>query len=166
MSLQRAAMQARIAQLPRDLPPLAPPDDPDAIEDDEEGEVDDLGPMKAPSALSTASGSTSMPRRGKKSALDLSPLSASTHFAQAVQVAVQDADLDVRLYLTPPAPSDNTAGSVMVFHHGAGYSALSFAVLATAITQSTSGECGVLAFDARAHGACVWLLELCLRCNY
>ena len=40
----------------------------------------------------------------------------------------------------------------MVFHHGAGYSGLSFACLAKEITEMTKGECGVLSLDARRHG--------------
>ncbi len=41
----------------------------------------------------------------------------------------------------------------MVFHHGAGYSGLSFAMMAKEITTTTGGECGVLAMDCRRHGA-------------
>jgi len=40
----------------------------------------------------------------------------------------------------------------MVLHHGAGYSALSFAMMAKEITTETGGECGVLAMDCRRHG--------------
>ena len=40
----------------------------------------------------------------------------------------------------------------MVCHHGAGYSALGFACLAKEVTETTKSECGILAFDARAHG--------------
>jgi len=40
----------------------------------------------------------------------------------------------------------------MVFHHGAGYSGLSFAMMAKEITTTTGGECGVLAMDCRRHG--------------
>lgn len=41
----------------------------------------------------------------------------------------------------------------MVLHHGAGYSALSFAMMAKEITAETGGECGVLSLDCRRHGA-------------
>lgn len=40
----------------------------------------------------------------------------------------------------------------MICHHGAGYSGLSFACFAKEITDTTKGECGVLAIDARRHG--------------
>ncbi|KAN0066370.1 Protein phosphatase methylesterase 1 [Thecaphora frezii] len=43
-------------------------------------------------------------------------------------------------------------GTVFVFHHGAGFSALSYALTAAEITRSTNGEVGVLAFDCRGHG--------------
>lgn len=138
-------MSARIANLPRDLPPS------NDGEDDEAEETDGLGALNSlPSTSSPVS--SPLPRRRSSNKVDLSPLSASTLFAQAVQVALTDADLDIRVYITPPIPSDDDAGSIMVFHHGAGYSALSFACLAKVIIDSTSGECGVMAFDARAHG--------------
>lgn len=40
----------------------------------------------------------------------------------------------------------------MVFHHGAGYSALSFAKLAKEVVEKGAGEVGVIAIDARRHG--------------
>lgn len=40
----------------------------------------------------------------------------------------------------------------MVCHHGAGASGLSFAALAREVRDSSRGELGVLAFDARGHG--------------
>lgn len=40
----------------------------------------------------------------------------------------------------------------MICHHGAGYSGLSFACFAKEITDTSKGECGVLAMDARRHG--------------
>lgn len=142
-------MNARIAKLPRE-PPLANPAE---VECDEESEENDsigaLGVVNPnpPSKLSPIA------RRSPPSDLDLAPISASGHFNQAVQVALPDADLDVRVYITPPTPADDDSGSIMIFHHGAGYSALSFACLAKAVTELTSGECGVMALDARAHGA-------------
>lgn len=77
------------------------------------------------------------------------PISASTYFASASQVAVDASNLDVRTYYSPPSSAQ---GTVMICHHGAGYSGLSFACFAKAVTDSTNGECGVLAMDARRHG--------------
>lgn len=149
MSLRKAVMNARIAKLPRDLPPV----DPAEIEDDEESEANDsIGALGA-MCLNDTPRYPPTARQNVPSDVDLTPISASGHFDQAVQVALSKADLDIRVYITPPIPTDNDSGSIMIFHHGAGYSALSFACLAKAVTELTSGECGVMAFDARAHGA-------------
>lgn len=40
----------------------------------------------------------------------------------------------------------------MIMHHGAGYSALSFACLAKELNEVVGKDVGVLAFDARRHG--------------
>lgn len=42
----------------------------------------------------------------------------------------------------------------MIMHHGAGYSALSFACLAKELDGLIGKDVGVLAFDARKHGKC------------
>lgn len=47
---------------------------------------------------------------------------------------------------------DQSPGTVFVLHHGAGYSALSYALCAKEISKMTDGEAGVLAFDCRGHG--------------
>ncbi|KAG5638531.1 hypothetical protein H0H81_012031 [Sphagnurus paluster] len=67
----------------------------------------------------------------------------------AMQVTVPSRSLDSRVYYTAPASAD---GTVMVCHHGAGYSGLTFACFAKEIVEMTRGECGVLAVDARRHG--------------
>ena len=60
------------------------------------------------------------------------------------------------MYYTPPKYAD---GTVIIFHHGAGYAALSFACLAKELKDMSNGELGVLALDARRHGEFVC-------CNY
>lgn len=45
----------------------------------------------------------------------------------------------------------------MVCHHGAGTSALSFACFAKEVSDMSKGECGVLALDARRHGASIFI---------
>jgi protein phosphatase methylesterase 1 len=77
------------------------------------------------------------------------PISASSFFSQAVEVDVPSSGLIFRAYYTPPKKPN---GTVMVFHHGAGYSALSFARLAKEVEQMGGGEVGVVAIDARRHG--------------
>ncbi len=80
---------------------------------------------------------------------EFSPISASTFFVDAAQVEVPSRNLDCRVYYTPPKFAD---GTVMVCHHGAGYSGLSFACFAKEVSDITKDECGVLALDARRHG--------------
>ena len=43
-------------------------------------------------------------------------------------------------------------GIVMVCHHGAGWSGLTFACFAKEVALQSRGECGVLALDMRGHG--------------
>ena len=141
--LLKSAMSARIAK----LPPALSYDDKEV--DEEEEERDGLGSLSLNSSVPRS------PERPKQSNLALSPLSASTHFDQAIQVTVPASDLDFRVYITPPVPPKNPnegKSSIMIAHHGAGYSALSFACLAKEVTETTKGELGFLAFDARAHG--------------
>ncbi|KAF9230167.1 hypothetical protein BU15DRAFT_69428 [Melanogaster broomeanus] len=52
------------------------------------------------------------------------------------------------VHTTPRSPGKG----IMVMHHGAGYSALSFACLAKQLEGLLGKEMGVLAFDARRHG--------------
>lgn len=47
---------------------------------------------------------------------------------------------------------EGSAGTVFFLHHGAGYSGLSYALVAKHITKITHGEAGVLALDCRGHG--------------
>lgn len=78
------------------------------------------------------------------------PISASGYFEQALEIDVPSAQLNFRVYHTQPKATD---GTILVCHHGAGYSALSFACFAKEVTRLSNGECGVLAFDVRRHGA-------------
>lgn len=94
------------------------------------------------------------------------PISAAGYFSEAIQVSLEDRQLDLRVYYTPPRPQSSSASgglegrdgvsfretTVLVCHHGAGYSGLSFACFAKEVEGMTKGECGVLAMDARRHG--------------
>ena len=66
-----------------------------------------------------------------------------------MQVNVPASDLDFRVYYTAPKFED---GTVIICHHGAGHSGLTFACMAKEITDMSKGECGVLAYDCRGHG--------------
>ncbi|PWZ03056.1 alpha/beta-hydrolase [Testicularia cyperi] len=54
--------------------------------------------------------------------------------------------------ITGPSGASSDPGTIFLLHHGAGFSALSYALTAAEITQSTKGEVGILAYDCRGHG--------------
>ncbi|KAK9242472.1 Alpha/beta hydrolase family-domain-containing protein [Lipomyces tetrasporus] len=57
-----------------------------------------------------------------------------------------------KVYYTAPTPSASKSPTWFIFHHGAGSSGLTFSLLAARIHESLP-EVGVLACDARSHGA-------------
>ncbi|KAJ3350488.1 Protein phosphatase methylesterase 1 [Entophlyctis luteolus] len=60
-----------------------------------------------------------------------------------------DSDVD-----TPPAPAQVPKAPLIVMHHGAGSSALSFSLAAVRLAQLLAADCAsVVAYDARGHGA-------------
>lgn len=84
---------------------------------------------------------------------DLSPLSASGYFEQALEVNPPGSDTTFRVYLNPTeATKESKHGTYLICHHGGGSSALSFAALAKEIKAKSEGELGVLAYDCRGHG--------------
>jgi protein phosphatase methylesterase 1 len=118
-----------------------------------------------------------LPPGPRKSSQDLSPLSASGFFTQALEVQPPNTDTTFRVYLNSPtvaAPQPfpsigrpDTAqgsqngtgkGTYLVCHHGAGASGLSFAALAREVSQRSGGEMGVLSYDARGHGGFAGLI--------
>lgn len=65
----------------------------------------------------------------------------------------------MRVYYTPPTFGAGASQSqslrdttVIICHHGAGYTGLSFALFAKEVKERTRGESGVLSVDARLHG--------------
>ncbi|KIK88461.1 hypothetical protein PAXRUDRAFT_831805 [Paxillus rubicundulus Ve08.2h10] len=75
------------------------------------------------------------------------PDAYNQYFSQALQIELPMRGLAVRAYQTPMR-----GRGVMIMHHGAGYSALSFACLAKELDGLLGKDVGVLAFDARRHG--------------
>lgn len=76
-------------------------------------------------------------------------------------MAVPASGLAFRVYYSPPALGPGASqreGTVLVCHHGAGHSALSFALFAKEVKERAKGECGVLALDARRHGMHIFIL--------
>jgi len=87
---------------------------------------------------------------------DLSPLSASGYFEQALEVNPPGNDTTFRVYLNPTeATKESKHGTYLICHHGGGSSALSFAALAKEIKAKSNGELGVLTYDCRGHGTCL-----------
>ncbi|KAJ7018251.1 hypothetical protein C8F04DRAFT_1152096 [Mycena alexandri] len=155
-------MSARLAKLPRELPP--DPSDLSANDSDEDDEFLDAESDEAGDALGSLGGHggysglgpPAIPflkprvRAPKKPNPDFAPISAVDYFADALQVLVPSRSLDCRVYYTPPGGRGET--TVLVCHHGAGYSGLSFASLAREVRAQGRGEVGLLAADARRHG--------------
>lgn len=145
-------------------------------EADEEEELDTFDENALPS---TSSGFM-RPRtagQARPTNEDYSPLSGQGYFAQALAVQVDESHDDAggkvagpstfRVYYTPPANTDSQVASahdesldeespvVFVCHHGAGYSGMSFALLAKQLAERSNGQAGVLAIDSRGHGKTV-----------
>ncbi|KAG9124156.1 Protein with carboxyl methyl esterase activity [Ceratobasidium sp. 392] len=145
-------MSARVAGLPRPPPPQARapwafPED--TLQDEEEEEEDGLGEL-SPVRIGPTRRTTATPRAVQ----DFSPISAASYLTQAAQVSVPASKLDARVYYTPPA-APGPEGTVLVCHHGAGYSSLSFACFAKAVGEMSENELGILIYDARGHGKTV-----------
>lgn len=84
---------------------------------------------------------------------ELTPLSASGYFEQALEINPPGNDTTFRAYLTPGPPTkESKTGTVLVCHHGAGSGGLSFAALAKEIKAKSNAELGLLAYDCRGHG--------------
>jgi protein phosphatase methylesterase 1 len=150
--LYRSAIHARFPKLP-------PIPSPEGIEEgnEEEEEADTLGSLPSMSPSTTLPKSGPGPAPTKPSHLDTyKPISASGYFDQALEINVPSAQLNFRVYYTPPKARD---GTIVVCHHGAGYSALSFACFSKEVTRLSNGECGILAFDVRKHGTQTQLFD-------
>lgn len=144
-SLQRSAMSARLAKLPQLPPEIAPTVAPFSQDDDEDEETDDLGDLPQ-----SGEPSKTLKHLSKNNS-QYSPVSAEGYFDQAVEVEVSAVGLVMRVYYTPSTLA-GSKGTVMICHHGAGFSGLSFACFAKEVKTLCGGECGVLSLDAREHG--------------
>ncbi|KAI0688220.1 Alpha/Beta hydrolase protein [Cytidiella melzeri] len=137
--LYRSAMHSRISKLPT-LPP---------VEGDEKDEsLDSLGSLPSSMGPPALQVRFSAPRSREPNPL-FAPISAAGFFDQAFQISVAESGLEFRVYYTPPKAD---SGTVIVCHHGAGCSGLTFATFAKEVARIGKGECGLLAYDCRAHG--------------
>jgi protein phosphatase methylesterase 1 len=82
------------------------------------------------------------------------PLSAADCFREALLVTVGASKL-FRVYSNP-----GRSPVLFVFHHGAGYSALSAACLARELREQGDGQYGFLSYDCRAHGTLLFTFSL------
>ena len=96
---------------------------------------------------------TVVPSPGHKPAPAL-PLPWSDFFAQELYLEKQGEGYSAKyhVYITPPATSKDP---LLVLHHGAGSSALSWSLFSLQIKRLLP-EAGILALDARDHGSTVW----------
>jgi len=137
--LARSFAKAKLASLslPPDLPVSEEP------EDDQDSS----------SASSMSSTGTVVPSPGHKPAPAL-PLPWSDFFAQELYLEEQGEDYSAKyhVYVTPPA---DAKAPLLVLHHGAGSSALTWSLFAQELKRQLP-EAGVLAIDARDHGSVVY----------
>ncbi|KAI9635323.1 putative structural constituent of ribosome [Dioszegia hungarica] len=147
------------------LPPVAPTRAPWAA-GNAEGMDEDQEELEEGDSMAELGQSLPSSSRSRSNDQDLSPISAAAYFGQALEVQpTSRPGIAFRAYYTPPAlaaassatasgssaPAAKPKGSVLLCHHGAGSSGLSFAVLAKEVKERDA-ELGVLAFDARGHG--------------
>ncbi|KAF2397550.1 protein phosphatase methylesteras-like protein 1 [Trichodelitschia bisporula] len=127
--------KSRLAALPPE-PPL-----PEDHEDD------------SSSASSVSSTGTVVPSATLKPAV---PLSWSDFFAQELylerRVDSPQCTAKFHVYITPPSAPK---APLLILHHGAGSSALSFALFALELKKMLP-QAGILAVEAREHGSVVW----------
>ncbi|KAK0670427.1 Alpha/Beta hydrolase protein [Cercophora samala] len=93
----------------------------------------------------------------------LDPIPWTAYFERELFLPSTDGTITHHVYLTSPAPPtttsplnpgskpSSTGGPLFVTHHGAGSSALSFAVLGSEIRKRLPSA-GILSLDARGHG--------------
>ncbi|CAK1364022.1 Protein phosphatase methylesterase 1 [Cercospora beticola] len=103
------------------------------------------------SASSTASVATVRPSSREQAA---PPTHWTQYFEQEIYLEHKTEDKDARYhaYLTPP--TDPHKGPLFICHHGAGASALSFAIFARELRQKLPAA-GILSLSARGHGSLV-----------
>ncbi|KAL8714920.1 MAG: hypothetical protein Q9220_001433 [cf. Caloplaca sp. 1 TL-2023] len=155
-SLQRSFAKAKLAGFPSEAPLAAGAVIEDGeYEQDEDEESDQLPPLhetgadedssSASSASSASSTGTIRPNRRKA----LNPLPWTGFFAQEhyLENVSNDETVIHHCYITPPAPE----GPLFVLQHGAGSSALSFALFAAELRKKVP-KAGTLSIEARGHG--------------
>jgi protein phosphatase methylesterase 1 len=107
---------------------------------------DDTTDTSTETDSSTASIQTIIPSHTDTRPTD--PIPWTHYFSENITIpSSRNPEQTFNVYYTPPTTE---TAPVYIFHHGAGSSALSFALVAKYLT--TSINCGVIAFDVRYHG--------------
>lgn len=135
--LAKQFAKAKLSSMP---PPDPVPEEPPEYEDD------------SSSASSMSSTGTVIPTNTQRPA---PAIHWSDYFAQEFyldQVRQDTSRAKFHVYITPPA---TPKAPLLVLHHGAGSSAMSFALFAKEIKKAMP-ELGILAIEARDHGSVVW----------
>lgn len=137
--LAKSFAKAKLSSLPPPEPLYEEPTEP--YEDD------------SSSASSMSSTGTVIPTSSQRPA---PTLHWSSYFAQEFWLerprSADSLHAKFHVYLTPPS---NPKAPLLVLHHGAGSSALSFALFAKEVKRLMP-EAGILAVEARDHGSVVW----------
>lgn len=83
-----------------------------------------------------------------------SPLSWTSYFERDITIPHKTvvSEISHHAYLTSPIFAPGRPGPLFIAHHGAGSSALSFALMAKAIKERLP-DAGILSVDARGHGS-------------
>lgn len=129
--------KAKLSSLP---PPEPLPEEPQEYEDD------------SSSASSMSSTGTVIPTSTQRPA---PAIHWSDYFAQEIYLKQDrpgEGHAKFHVYVTPPS---SLKAPLLVLHHGAGSSAMSFALMAKEVKKAMP-ELGVLAIEARDHGSVVW----------
>jgi len=120
-----------------------------AMHADEDEETDGLGDLP-----SSSSSRPTVPPALAPGAFG--PLSSDDCFAVALELDIPceagEKKGTLRAYYTPPKGGASADTTVFICHHGAGFGALSYALMARALSEQTGGEVGILAYDCRGHG--------------
>lgn len=135
--LAKTFVKAKLAALPPE-PPL--PEEPETYEDD------------SSSASSMSSTGTVIPTSSQRAA---PTIHWSDYFDREFYLEKQYPDSShakFHVYLTPP---QSPKAPLLVLHHGAGSTAMSFALFVNELKKAMP-EAGVLAVEARDHGSVVW----------
>lgn len=141
--LAKSFARTKLSSLP---PPEPLTEDPaDAYEDD------------SSSASSMSSTGTIIPTNNQRPApvLHWSDYFAQEFYLEKPPSPSSNSHAKFHVYLTPPV---TPKANLLVLHHGAGSSALSFALFAREV-RKLMPEVGVLAVEAREHGSVVWDAE-------